>query len=151
MEKLLGIAAIGLSLGCAGCMQTVAATATYMTTPDKPMLAAVELRDFTPTEKAILAKFMAAGLKDPGSAQFRWVPFPKGFKDGEITYCAQVNARNGYGGYNGYEPFIGSVSMKNGQIVSAGIGAISDSRPLYRNIVPDMCRKEGLNPFAVSG
>ncbi len=44
-------------------------------------------------------------LRDPASAQFRnvrrsWSP------NGSATFCGQVNARNGFGGYTGFQRFI---------------------------------------------
>ena len=47
-------------------------------------------------------------LKDPGSAQFRRV-FIARHDNGELTLCGEVNAKNGYGGYDGFRPFISSL------------------------------------------
>jgi hypothetical protein len=47
-------------------------------------------------------------LRDPDSAQFRNVGAYRG--DPKIKYpmfvCGEVNAKNGFGGYDGYEPFV---------------------------------------------
>ena len=43
---------------------------------------------------------VAAQLKDPDSAQFRSIT---GSGD---TYCGEVNARNSFGAYTGYRPFV---------------------------------------------
>lgn len=48
---------------------------------------------------------VSATLKDPSSAQFRddrVVRLP----DGSARYCGEVNARNAFGGYVGFRPFI---------------------------------------------
>ena len=44
-------------------------------------------------------------LKDPGSAQFQDVYFHRG-ADGIPMTCGQVNSKNGFGGYVGYQYFI---------------------------------------------
>jgi hypothetical protein len=99
----------------------------------------------------ILKKAFAAGLKDPESGHFQFTKVPKVLpSEGSLDYCALVNAKNSYGGYNGFAPFIGLISVKAGKIAGGGIGAINDSDPRYRNIVPDMCKEKGLDPYAVS-
>lgn len=62
------------------------------------------------------AEFRAAGrqvvldsLRDPASAQFRnvhrsWSP------NGSATFCGEVNATNGFGGYTGFQRFISGAS-----------------------------------------
>lgn len=44
-------------------------------------------------------------LKDPGSAEFREVYFHRGDEDIPMV-CGQVNSKNGFGGYVGYQYFI---------------------------------------------
>ncbi len=44
-------------------------------------------------------------LKDPGSAEFREVYFHRG-DEGIPMVCGQVNSKNGFGGYVGYQYFI---------------------------------------------
>jgi hypothetical protein len=44
-------------------------------------------------------------LKDPESAEFRHVYFNRGV-NGVPTTCGQVNARNGFGGYSGFQRFV---------------------------------------------
>lgn len=43
-------------------------------------------------------------LKDPGSAEFRNVHFYSGGKT--VVACGEVNAKNSFGGYSGYERFV---------------------------------------------
>ncbi len=45
-----------------------------------------------------------AKLKDPDSAQFRNVKFHVGM--GKPVTCGEVNAKNSFGGYSGFERFI---------------------------------------------
>lgn len=47
---------------------------------------------------------VSAQLRDPDSAQFRDVRLVDQGRDGSAV-CGQVNGRNGFGGYSGYEPF----------------------------------------------
>jgi hypothetical protein len=57
--------------------------------------------------EASLSRVRAA-LKDPDSAQFQnigVVPLPSG-----AVICGDLNARNGYGGYTGFSPFVASPS-----------------------------------------
>jgi hypothetical protein len=139
-----------VAFGLAGCYQTAAPPAVAekvyvpMTPPD-------QLRDLTAAEKAILTKGFAAGLKDPDSAKFQWAKIQKGLPmDGAIDYCAMVNAKNSYGGYIGAQPFIGSILIAKGKIVSGIMGAVGQSGALYQDILPNMCREKGLDPFAVA-
>jgi hypothetical protein len=48
-------------------------------------------------------------LKDPSSAQFRNVFVSK---DGDYV-CGEVNAKNGFGAYGGFEKFVVSVSSQS--------------------------------------
>lgn len=50
-------------------------------------------------------QLVAAKLKDPDSAEFRGVYFHRGSKGVPVT-CGEVNSRNGFGGYTGYQRFI---------------------------------------------
>jgi len=46
-----------------------------------------------------------AKLKDPDSAQFRNVRFHRG-KDGVPMTCGEVNSKNSFGGYGGFQKFV---------------------------------------------
>jgi hypothetical protein len=48
---------------------------------------------------------VAAQMKDPASAQFRGLKSGK-TGTGFVFVCGEVNAKNSYGGYNGYRPFL---------------------------------------------
>lgn len=51
-------------------------------------------------------------LKDSGSAQFRNIYFHRG-KDGIPMTCGEVNSKNSFGGYSGYQRFISAGSVEN--------------------------------------
>lgn len=55
---------------------------------------------------------LASRLKDPDSAQFKNVYFNKAIIDGKPTpmVCGEVNSKNGFGAYTGYQGFIASGS-----------------------------------------
>lgn len=109
-----------------------------------------ELRVLTTEEKAVLAKGFAAGLKDPTSAIFQWTKVPKRLPENSFDYCALVNAKNSYGGYTGATPFMGMVLVRNGKIVSGVTAVVGDIDRRYSHILPEMCRKKGLDPYAIS-
>lgn len=47
-------------------------------------------------------------LKDPDSAQFRSLSIVQG--EGGLALCGEVNAKNSYGGYNGYSEFVAATN-----------------------------------------
>jgi hypothetical protein len=85
-------------------------------------------------------------LKDPDSAQFRtFTPFFKmryaygmGGSDEVLwTMCVDVNAKNEFGGYGGFETFV--VKFRNGQVVS-------DVNGLFRSELTDYCVSAPADP-----
>lgn len=70
----------------------------------------------TPQERAIgeaevssAARYFADSLREPSSAVFRNVFIgkrPKPTTTSKIVVCGEVNARNGFGGMTGFQPFI---------------------------------------------
>lgn len=48
---------------------------------------------------------VTARLRDPGSSSFRNIFFSRG-KDKIPMTCGQVNSKNGFGGYTGYQSFV---------------------------------------------
>jgi hypothetical protein len=65
-------------------------------------------------------------LKDPESATFRNVHFYSG--GGTPVVCGEVNARNGFGGYTGFERFVaaGTVIAAVESQVEGGLGPVWD-------------------------
>lgn len=145
MRRLSALALLFLA-SCAGADAPGMGSTGPQPAQDSPVTP-VATRMLSGTEKALLGRFLAQGLKDPTAAHFQWAPFPA-VSDGTTPYCAQVNAKNGYGGYNGMQPFIATVELRKGKIVAAALVGIADPRPDYARIVPDLCRKEGLNPYS---
>lgn len=81
-------------------------------------------------------------LKDPESARFGKMYATKD-KDGDLTVCGFVNAKNSYGGYTGMKPFIGMIlgSGKPGGFKLVKIGS-SDNEQLA---VASVCRDAGIS------
>jgi hypothetical protein len=109
-----------------------------------PLAKPVKTRELTKNEKKIIGEGIARGLKDPQSAQFRWLPFPESNEE-LISYCGMVNAKNSYGGYTGFKPFLAGILMKNGKIVGAVlIGA--DAGRYGEEATLSVCNDKGFRP-----
>lgn len=89
--------ALLLALPVAACVNNTPVT----TAPFKP----------TAAEMAQARAAVADEMKDPASAQFR-----EGrsyiLSNGDRAYCGEINAKNSYGGYNGFTPYW--LRMRNG-------------------------------------
>lgn len=116
--------------------------------PEPPQVVydASELRDLTAAEKAALGQSIAKGLKDPDSARFQWLRFPKAPRGDSVTWCGMVNAKNSYGGYTGSKPFMALVLVKNGRPVG-GVLSLAGSDDFSINYIRSECRKHGWDPF----
>src|SRR5687767_4734164 len=60
---------------------------------------------------------LARSLKDPTSAQFRDVYVAQRSADGLPALCGEVNGKNSYGGYGGFERFA-VVRLPSGEMTS---------------------------------
>jgi hypothetical protein len=69
--------------------------------------------DLIQAEAIKMEALVKSDLKDPDSARFRnirrvYMPTPKEVSTADPTtlaYCGEVNARNSFGGYTGFQPF----------------------------------------------
>lgn len=102
-----GIALAGL-LAAAGCA----------TAPPPPAI--TETRALTTAEKDVLARALPITLKDPGAAQFRWLPIVLRDGTAPIGYCAWVNGKNSYGAYTGFKRFFAMVTRGHGGVITGG-------------------------------
>lgn len=64
-------------------------------------LAAAPLPALTDANKEVIKSTIGRYLKDPYSAQYEWPAIKN-----STTYCGFVNAKNGFGAYEGYQPFL---------------------------------------------
>jgi hypothetical protein len=76
-----------------------------------PALPAAPSADLTPAQRAegearvkTAARYFATTLRDSSSAAFRNVFIRR--RGERISICGEVNARNGYGGYTGFQAFM---------------------------------------------
>lgn len=60
-------------------------------------------------------KAVAKDFLDPASAQFRNIDVQSDFGNADV--CGEVNAKNSYGAYTGFKPFLFSVSEDFGERV----------------------------------
>lgn len=68
-----------------------------------------------------------AKMKDPNSAQFRNVYFSR--SGGVPVACGEVNAKNSYGGYRGYQFFIAA-----GDSLTVLESEVSDFKALWQQL-----------------
>jgi hypothetical protein len=82
-------------------------------------------RALTAPEKAAVAREVRAGLKDPGSATFKWPLWITTKTSGEmnLSYCGLVNAKNSLGGYRGDAPFMVALVPK-GERAGAPVSSV---------------------------
>jgi hypothetical protein len=101
-------------------------------------------------EKKIVQAGIASSLKDPDSIQMRWTPFRASQKpDDVVNYCGTYNAKNSYGGYIGFKPFVASVVTKQSKIESVVLqNAGNYSQDIIDTAVMSVCTKDGLDPFS---
>jgi hypothetical protein len=62
-----------------------------------------QARELTKLEKSAIVHAMHETLKDPDSMRLKWMPF---IENSKSVYCSLVNARNSYGGYTGFVPYL---------------------------------------------
>lgn len=76
------------------------------------------VRNANPKEIQLIREALRSTLKDPDSARLQKASVvTSGSEKG--TFCAEVNAKNSYGGYTGYRAFTGLISpLKSGELVA---------------------------------
>ena len=106
------------------------------------------MRDLTAAERSVLADSFASSLNQPESAKFRWAKVPKAQVGPSFEYCGMVNVKNSKGSYDGMQPFLGTITTANGNIIGGAIAAINTgNREENREVIPRLCRQKGLNPY----
>lgn len=80
-------------------------------------------------------KEVAADTKDPDSAKFRYLRFVQrdDMPDGAVSglVCGQINAKNGFGAYAGFSPFMLEIRMKSKGFFSSGVTYAILSKRIY--------------------
>ena len=92
-------------------------------------------------EKAteIAQREISSVMKDPESVKFRNVKYIKGNDDNDYvngTVCGEYNAKNGYGAYTGYKPFLINLSMKSKGFFSKGVEYSVSLKNIYNDPSP---------------
>jgi hypothetical protein len=111
--------------------------------PPPELLAATERRELTPVEKVSLTSALALTLKDPGSAQFKWVPVIMLEREGIFDYCGLVNGRNSYGGYVGFQKFYAQISKNDRGQFTKGLIRTVASDDVGTIATDGLCEKHG--------
>jgi hypothetical protein len=147
------LALLAASLALAACATTpsgdqVAAGTTAPAAPPPatppPATPASQLRDLTPAEKKIITDALAASLRDPGTAKYKWTKFPIVPPSDEVSYCATVDAKSPHAAYSGRQAFIVDTKVSGGHITTAVLGLIAGGKDTA--IVANMCATHGLDP-----
>jgi hypothetical protein len=122
-QTLLAVLSVAVVSGCA-------------TTPPPEVLATADYGAYPENYEAIIREFAGGQLKDPESAQYRFMNSPKkgywglgGAKYGYVV-CARINAKNGFGGYAGSA--LSYFMIHDGRIIDASIGKAGE----YGELMP---------------
>jgi len=139
MNKQTALAVLSVLI-LSGCTASVASSPVSAVS-----LSLTGARELTPEEKNVIMESLSESIRDPEKAKYLWAPFPeKAPANGQTNYCAAVNAKSPHAPYNGLQPYLVQVQVKNGQIVSSVVGAIAGGND--KRIVRNLCAKHGLNP-----
>lgn len=100
-------------------------------------------RQLTAQERALIQNTVVSELTDPDSAQFKMLPLAIA----SDQYCALVNAKNRFGGYVGFRPFIIYVEKDDrGEVVSVNRLSIDSGRSAFASrFTRTACEAEGYN------
>ncbi|WEE79281.1 hypothetical protein LZ683_07895 [Comamonas testosteroni] len=85
----------------------------------------------------LLRAALEDSLKDADSAKFKNIRY-KPSEVGLWKMCGQVNAKNGYGAYSGFERFIGFAIKNQGESLQYLVLSIGEA-------AESLCAKDGLN------
>jgi hypothetical protein len=104
-----------------------------------------EARELTPQEKKAVEAAVVENFKDPLSAQFKWLPFHTEPREG-VWYCGLVNAKNSFGGYIGFTPFLvlmGYHAKTNAFVFASQPGGPGAPGDAVEAFIYKQCRKYG--------
>lgn len=102
-------------------------------------------RPLTASERRALPAALAEGMRDPSSAQFRFTQVARTSVGGQVV-CGVVNARNGFGGMTGFQPFIAIIS--GAEVSRPFIVAVGNPTTVAGQEAEKICRAYGLDPAA---
>ncbi|UQN71768.1 hypothetical protein [Burkholderia multivorans] len=86
---------------------------------------------------ALVAKIKNVA-KDPESVRIRNVVARRG-DDGLFKFCGELNAKNSYGGYTGFQPFSAFAAKNGAHVIYVGVAGIDDPE-----VAAALCEHDGL-------
>lgn len=106
----------------------------------KPKLV-IALRPLTAAEARVIQSAVRDELVDPDSSNFKMLPLSKN----SDRYCAYVNAKNRFGGYDGFRAFTVYVTKNPaGQVIEASHPSVENRRdPLMADLKRAVCAGQG--------
>ena len=139
---------------CAFALTTLLAGCSGLNQPTAQVVAAPK-RELSPSEKLSFAPVLAAGLKDPSAAQFKWMPVVLTERDGITDYCGLVNGKNSYGGYTGFVRFYAQLKKDDkGQFVKATLRSVEppnrEPNALDPRWLNGICEQFGYEDFSLA-
>lgn len=78
--------------------------------PEKDGPDGLPARDWSHHAEGVAKRNISRDLRDPGSAEFRNVRTYRQHDPRERAVCGEVNAKNAFGGYAGFRPFVAVVT-----------------------------------------
>lgn len=97
-------------------------------------------RALSDVEKNVIQESVRGKLKDPDSAKFS---MPQVNENGAPNvYCGLVNAKNSYGGYTGFTPFMATLVRTNGE-VKGSFAMLPSSSRFGEMAMISMCKDKG--------
>jgi hypothetical protein len=105
----------------------------------------VTLRDLTPDERTLLTTIFATAMKDAETVQLKWNRIGPPDEKGVTEYCAMIDAKNDYGNYVGFQPFVAQVLYAGTKIISAKMILVGFD-PTSAQEVDQDCKAHGIDP-----
>lgn len=105
---------------------------------------AVQAAPMSTQQSKAMRNAVTEEFKDPTSAQLRKIELMDGrnaSKPGEGIYCGEVNAKNSYGAYTGFMPFIAAVL--GDEALAINVAQDQDSVVVVR----ELCRRAKAGEF----
>jgi hypothetical protein len=99
-----------------------------------------DLRILSDAEKRIIWRGASKGLKDAGSARFKWPQFPN-TTDSPAVYCALINTKSDTGAPAGFKAYVILVTQTGRNITDASL----DTTDYGPDGAADFCRRKGIN------
>jgi hypothetical protein len=102
--------------------------------PSPSEMASADYGAYPDNYQEVVQNFMAATLKDPGSAQYNFIGGPMRAWNGlggrayGYAVCVNINAKNSYGGYVGYH--LNYFLIHDGRVVKSISGSGQYTQPM---------------------